>query len=139
MLLQGDDNMSDFNAIYPGSLTDLNNNFHTSPDRPLLGIDTENEALYINTGQNGWVNVGSTSTGSGGGAQFSVDPITITAVTGQTTYTLPFAPANPEGSFFFRNGVKQTFGLTYSVSGDSLTILGSTLPVTGDSLQLFAS
>jgi hypothetical protein len=133
--------MSDFNAIYNGlNLSDLNAQTHTTKERPLFGVAVGSQSIWLNTGA-GWVNAGSPSGSESGGAQFSTDPITITAVTGQTEYALPTASVNPGGSFFFRNGVKQTFGVDYSVSGSTLTILSTNPapPVTGDSLQLFAS
>jgi hypothetical protein len=126
---------ADFNAIYLGdSLSDLNPLFHTTPERPLLGVATGSQSLWVNVGS-GWVNVGSTGS-SASGAGFSTDPVTINP-TGATSYTLPTASVNPGGSFLIFNGVKQTFGVFYTISGDTLNILGTPLPQEGDTLQVY--
>jgi hypothetical protein len=131
--------MSDWNAIYNGSnLSDLNTLYRTSPERPLLGVATGSQSIWVNTG-NGWVQVGASGSESGGTTGFSTDPIILTAVTGQTTYELPMTPTTPAGSQFYFNGIKQTFGVFYTIQGDVLTILGTPLPSSGDSLQLYAS
>jgi hypothetical protein len=128
---------ADFNAIYNGlNLSDLNLQTHTTKERPLFGVAVGSQSIWLNTGA-GWVNVGSTSGSESGGAQFSTDPITLTAVTGQTTYTLPSTPTTPAGSQLYFNGVKQVFGVFYMISEDTLTILGTPLPQEGDSLQVY--
>jgi hypothetical protein len=127
--------MAEFNAIYLGnSLSDLNSSFHTSPDRPLLGVASGSESLWLNVG-NGWVNAGSTGS-SASATDFSTLPVTITP-TGATSYTLPSTPTTPEGSQLYFNGVKQTFGVFYAISGDVLNILGTPLPQEGDTLQVY--
>lgn len=62
---------------------------------------------------------------------------------GSTTYTLPSTPANPTASWYIVNGLKKKYGLFYTISGNTLTILGtppnSDGTPDGDTHELFAS
>jgi hypothetical protein len=79
-------------------------------------------------------------TGSGGGGSpFSVDPASIAAPNGGTTYALPSVPTYPNASFYFVNGIKRIYGTYYSISGTTLTILAANPPQTGDTHELYYS
>jgi hypothetical protein len=133
-----------FSRIFQGSPIGLGDVNSVNPQSPLLGVDVVNEVLWINCG-NGWVEID--TGGGGGGAQFSTLAVSPhngnleAATTGVTTYALPTASVNPGGSFYFVNGVKQVFGIDYSVTGSTLTILGTNPvpPVTGDFHEIYYS
>jgi hypothetical protein len=133
-----------FNRIFRGSPLGNSGISASSPESPLLGVDVISDILYVNSG-NGWIQIG--AGGGGGGTQFSVLPVSPTngnleaATTGITAYSLPTLSANPGASFYFVNGIKQRFGIDYSVSGSTLTILGTNPapPVTGDFHEIYYS
>ncbi len=61
---------------------------------------------------------------------------------GSTTYKLSTAPTDPDSSMYFLNGIKREYGVYYSISGNTLTILNSHKPdvATGDkSHEIYAS
>jgi hypothetical protein len=79
--------------------------------------------------------------GSGSGSGFG-PPLAIPAPNGGTTYTLPISPTTPAASFYFVNGSKMIYGSYYTISGSTLTIIGSQPPppnsALGDTHELYA-
>jgi hypothetical protein len=69
---------------------------------------------------------------------FSLSSITLVPPNGGTTYALPITPLNTAGSFYFVNGVKRVYGVYYTFSGNSLVILASDPPQSGDTHELYA-
>jgi hypothetical protein len=106
-------------------------------------------ALSITAGANVTVTASGTSIeiaasggGGGGGTPFSTPPTTLAAPNGGTTYTLGTASANPTSSFYFVNGSKKIYGLSYTISGTTLTLIGTLAaapPNTGDTHELYYS
>jgi hypothetical protein len=131
-----------FSRIFRGSPAGASDISPCNPESPLLAIDVVNDVLYINSG-NGWITVGS----GGGGAQFSTLPVSPengdleSPTTGTTTYVLPSTPAHPTSSFYFVNGIKQVYGIDYSITGNDLNILGTnpSPPALGDFHEIYYS
>jgi hypothetical protein len=103
------------------------------PGRLFISSDTH---VVLRDNGTSWDNVV-----AGGG--FSAAPLTpFTAPNGSTTYTLPITPVNPTASMYFLNGVKKQYGVYYSISGNTLTILNTYKPdvATGDTYhEIYAS
>ena len=70
---------------------------------------------------------------------FSQPSSTIAAPSGVTTYTLPSIPAYPNASFYFVNGLKKQYGIFYTIAGNTLIILETPPPQTGDSHEIYYS
>jgi hypothetical protein len=92
---------------------------------------------------------GGTVVVTSGGSTTTVTPgvgaaIALAAPNGGTTYivgdTTPVTLENPEQSFYFVNGVKRIYGVFYTISGTTLTILNAgEAPRSGDTHELYGS
>jgi hypothetical protein len=92
---------------------------------------------------NGSEYVPTTPSSGGGGAGFGVpQTLSPSSPNGGTTYTLGTTPTTPAASFYFVNGSKMIYGSYYTISGDTLTIIGSQPPppnsALGDTHELYA-
>ena len=69
--------------------------------------------------------------------------VALAVPNGGTTYTIgdltPVTPIYPAASVYYVNGLKRIYGLYYSISGSTLTILSINPPQTGDTHELYAS
>ncbi len=102
------------------------------PGRLFISSDTH---VVLRDNGTSWDNVV-----AGGG--YSAAPLTIAAPNGSTTYTLSITPVNPTASMYFLNGIKRQYGVYYSISGNTLTILNTYKPdvATGDTdHEIYAS
>jgi hypothetical protein len=103
---------------------------------PAFGIDgrlylaSDTFRLYRDNGT-AWVDITP--------ASFSLAPIALPAANGAATYALPSAPQFPAASMYFYNGQKMKYGLFYSIAGNTLTLLTSALPQSGETHELYAS
>jgi hypothetical protein len=70
----------------------------------------------------------------------SETPLVIAAPNGGTTYTLPITVTHPAESRYYVNGLKRVYGVYYTISGNTLTILSGNPPSgsDGDSHELSA-
>jgi hypothetical protein len=76
------------------------------------------------------------SGGTGGILPLYADSETPTGVENglNATFTLLFAPSPANSLIFFRNGLLQTHGFDYSLTGNVVTFLSGSLPQAGDEL-----
>jgi hypothetical protein len=75
------------------------------------------------------------STG-GGGPLFVDDETPSGPVDGEnTSFTLTSPPTPPASLNLYRNGILMRQGVGYTLSGNTITILSGSIPVSGDSLQ----
>lgn len=107
-----------------------------------LYFATDTDVVYRDNGT-AFVAVNTGGGGGGGSTPFSTPPTTgLASPNGGTTYTLPSASANPTASFYFVNGNKKIYGLSYTISGTTLTLIGTLAsgpPNTGDTHELYYS